>query len=514
MIEFELKFQVDADQRAAVEAAVARGRSHRTRLRARYFDTADGALAARHIVLRMRKEGSHWVQTVKAPAGGPLQRHEHNVELPTMRGAEAPRPELARHDGSPVGKLVARALKKAGHDPALVEWVPLYDTDVWRTTREMRSGDALVELAFDIGSVRTVSASHPIRELEIELKHGSPQSLVELARRWCVRYGLWLDTVAKSTRGERLAQGVVHGPAVKAELPKVDAGQSGAEIFRAVLDSCLRQVLMNASEVAAGGSDAEHVHQLRIGIRRLRTALREMAELAPRIDPAWEPELVEVFQALGRQRDREHLALMLQPQIETAGGPEFQVAGDATPDADPGSVVRSARFQAVLMDLIVASLPPAAAMVDADEGADAKPVADKSDKSDKPADPRRLLRGRLRKLHGQLLRDGKRFEALNPVEQHRVRKRLKRLRYLGEFVAPLFGRREALRFLEQLEPAQDALGAHNDAATAMAACRESAGQHGAAWFAVGWLVARHPHSAAACHAALARIASLKPFWKG
>ncbi len=512
MIEFELKFQVDADQRAAVEAAVARGRSHRTRLRARYFDTADGALAARHIVLRMRKEGSHWVQTIKAPAGGPLQRHEHNFELPTMRGAEPPRPELVRHEGTPVGKLVAKALKKAGHDPSLVEWVPLYDTDVWRTTREMRSGDALVELAFDIGSVRTANASHPIRELEIELKHGSPQSLVELARRWCVRYGLWLDTVAKSTRGERLAQGVVHGPAVKAEPPAVDAGQSGADIFRAVLDTCLRQVLMNASEVAAGGCDAEHVHQLRVGIRRLRTALREMAELAPHIDPAWEAALVEVFQALGRQRDREHLALMLQPQIEAAGGPVFQVADGETPGADPGEVVRSARFQAVLMDLIVASLPPAAeaaAVADAEEA----PLVEKP-KVDKPVDPRKLLRARLQKLHHQLLRDGKRFEQLNPVEQHRVRKRLKRLRYLGEFVAPLFGRREALRFLEQLEPAQDALGAHNDAATAMSACRESAGQHGAAWFAVGWLVARHPHSAAACHAALAKVARLKPFWKG
>ena len=68
MTEFELKFQVDAAHQAAVEAAVARGRSHRAHLRARYYDTADGALASQRIVLRVRGvhlelefEFRHWV---------------------------------------------------------------------------------------------------------------------------------------------------------------------------------------------------------------------------------------------------------------------------------------------------------------------------------------------------------------------------------------------------------------------------------------------------------------------
>ena len=43
------------------------------------------------------------------------------------------------------------------------------------------------------------------------------------------------------------------------------------------MHECLEQVLVNASEIAAGSSDAEHVHQLRVGIRRLRTAMRELA---------------------------------------------------------------------------------------------------------------------------------------------------------------------------------------------------------------------------------------------
>jgi inorganic triphosphatase YgiF len=499
VIEFELKFQVDAQHRAAVEAAVARGRSQRTHLQARYFDTADGALAAQKLVLRMRKEGRRWIQTAKAPADGPLQRHEHNVELGTERASEAPSPRIERHQGTPVGELIAKALRAAGHEPSEAVLVPLYATDIRRTTREMRTGDALVELAFDHGEVRSGERSHPVCELEIELKSGSARSMLELARRWRMRYGLWLDTVSKSTRGQRLAKGTEYGEPVKAETPKLDANASGAQVFRAVLNSCLAQILPNASEVAAGSSDAEHVHQLRIGIRRLRTALREMAELAPSIDPAWEPALVDAFRALGRQRDREYLQQSVQPQLEAAGGPPVDLSDGASADSPPvpAEVVRSAPFQLVLMSLIEASLPE-------------EEIPGTHFEAGTPA--RKPLRARLSKLHRQVVRDGRRFDALAVEEQHRVRKRLKRLRYLGEFVAPLFGR-GAKRYLKALRPAQDALGAHNDAATAIAAYRDATRHDERAWFAVGWLAARQPASALECRDALGRIADAPAFWK-
>ncbi|CAN7628352.1 MULTISPECIES: CHAD domain-containing protein [unclassified Variovorax] len=499
MTEFELKFQVDAQQRAAVEAAVARGRSQRTRLQARYFDTADGALAAQRLVLRVRKEGKNWVQTAKAPADGPLQRHEDNVELSTERASEVPLPRIERHEGTPVGELIAKALRAAGHDPADAVLVPLYLTDIRRTTREMRTGDALVELAFDRGEVRAGEHSHAVCELEIELKSGSPRSMLELARRWRMRYGLWLDTVSKSARGERLAKGIEYGEPVKAEAPKLGDDPSGVQVFRAVLNSCLAQILPNASEVAAGSTDPEHVHQLRVGIRRLRTALREMAELAPSIDPAWEPALVDAFRALGRQRDREHLQQTVQPQIEAVGGPPVDWHEGASEGSSPApaEVVRSAAFQLVLMSLIEASLPE-----EEPSGEQLEPGV--------PA--RKPLRARLSKLHRQVVRDGRRFDALEVEEQHRVRKRLKRLRYLGEFVAPLFDQ-GAKRYLKELRPAQDALGTHNDAAMAIAAYRDAAQRDARAWFAVGWLSARQPASALECRDALGKITDAPPFWK-
>jgi inorganic triphosphatase YgiF len=391
---------------------VARGRSHRGRLRAHYFDTPDGALAAFRIVLRLRKEGVGWVQTAKAPTDSPLERLEHNVDLPRGRPGELPAPVITRHEGTPVGALIAKALQKAGHDPERVELVPLYATDVWRTTREMRTGDALVELAFDVGQVKSAARSHPLCELELELKRGSPASMIELAGRWCTRYALWLDTVSKAERGARLARGESFGPAVKSESPELDRQAGGPAIFGAVLNNCLRQILPNASEIAAGSNDAEHIHQLRVGIRRLRTALREMAELAPSPpDPAWDQALVDAFQALGAQRDLMHLQEMVQPQIEAVGGPPIRLAEATVPPAEAAEVVRAAAFQGVLMQLIVASLA---------EGGEQPAAAD----APPPLSPRKILRARLAKLHRQVVRDGKRFESLAAAEQHRVRKRL------------------------------------------------------------------------------------------
>jgi inorganic triphosphatase YgiF len=498
VIEFELKFQVDPRYRKPLEAALERGRSQRTRLRARYFDTADGALAAAQVVLRLRREGSAWVQTAKAPSGDPLQRHEHNVEIRTERASEQPLPSALRHAGTPVGDRIDKALRKAGHDPERAELVPLYGTDIWRTTREMRSGDALVELAFDRGEVQAGERSHAVRELELELKRGSPRAMLELARRWQGRYALWLDTVSKSERGERLVQDLDFGEPMRATAPRFGDEPGADELFRAVLNACLTQILPNASEVAAGSPDAEHVHQLRVGIRRLRTALREMGAFAPALDASWEPVLADAFRALGRLRDRERLLQTVQPQVEAAGGPP--VAWPEPPDGptpEPGAVVRAAPFQNTLMSLIEAALPEDAPQDDA-------PAPDRA--VHKP------LRERLSKLHRQVVRDGRRFEALSASEQHRVRKRLKRLRYLSEFVAPLFGARKAQRYLDALRPAQDALGDHNDAAMAIDAYREAAAQDGRAWFAAGWLAARQPAGAQACHEALAKVGKARPFW--
>ncbi len=526
-MEIEFKFCIPAGRLKAVEAALKRGTVVRTRLQARYFDTADQRLAADGMVLRLRKEGRRWVQTVKATGDNALHRLEHNVDLGTAGAAPAIDPQ--RHQGTPVGDRLAKLLLADGSDGG-VPLVERQSTDIVRLTRDVRvtgAGGAVVEMALDVGKVVAHAGTpeqraSPVCELELELKHGDVHGLVSLARRWSQQHGLWFSTVSKAERGARLLAAQETVEAVKAEAPRFGSQHpDGRAIQQAVVASCLAQMLPNASEIAAGSEDEEQLHQLRIGIRRLRTALRELAELDTASGlfdaAAWEPPLVEAFRALGELRDREQVVKLAQPRLREAGAPEFDpLAGDAAAKSAPsaGDAVRASAFQNVLVSLIgFTAAGPAKAASESEEGGEMPPA------SPAPLDAdaaRRVLRKRLQRLHKQVMREGERFESLDTESQHRVRKRLKRLRYLAEFVAPLFDAADkggAERYLKALRPAQDALGEFNDEAVALALYREATERDSRAWFAVGWFSARHAAGARACAKALGKIDKAARFWK-
>jgi hypothetical protein len=59
---------------------------------------------------------------------------------------------------------------------------------------------------------------------------------------------------------------------------------------------------------------------------------------------------------------------------------------------------------------------------------------------------------------------------------------------------------------------QDALGHHNDLATAMAAFRALARQDARAWFAAGYLQAQLQQTARAAQQALRGVRKAKRFW--
>ena len=123
------------------------------------------------------------------------------------------------------------------------------------------------------------------------------------------------------------------------------------------------------------------------------------------------------------------------------------------------------------------------------------------------------MRRQLRRLWRQVVRDGADFSALDPVLQHRVRKRLKRLRYLAEFGQPLFGKHGTNGFLQALKPVQDALGEYNDGQMALQAYGRIAQDDPKALFGVGWLTAQREPQARECEKALRRLARrAKPFW--
>ncbi len=280
MTEIELKFQVPAGRVEALARAVATASATRVPLRAYYFDTEDGRLAAAGLALRLRKEGRRWVQTLKGAGDGIWLRLEHEVSLRAV-GGTMPTVDPARHDGTPAGDALRRAL---GQDGVLQS---IYGTEVTRMQRPLRGQGCVVELAFDRGTLTAGDRRWPLCELEFELKSGEPAALAILAARWVRRFGLTLDTRTKAERGERLARGERLGAPVKARALALPQDVDCETALRQVVANCLQQVLGNASDLAhEDGTDPEHLHQLRVGLRRLRTALRELGPLTAAVPPA------------------------------------------------------------------------------------------------------------------------------------------------------------------------------------------------------------------------------------
>ena len=482
MTEIELKFQVPASRSAALARAVATSTAVRVPLRARYFDTADRRLGTAGLALRVRKEGRRWVQTLKGAGDGIWQRLEHEVPLRVAAGV-LPVAEPALHDGTPAGDALRQALGDG-------ELQPIYGTEVMRTKRLVRAPGCVVELAFDQGALVSGERRWPLCELEFELKSGDPTALVALASRWVERFGLTLDTRTKAERGERLARGVRLGAAVKAQPLVLPDAVDSHTALRQVLNNCLTQVLANASDIAhEADTEPEQLHQLRVGLRRLRTALRELAPLSPQLRPGWGEALGRLFGRLGTARDRDALAQTLLPALRQAGA-----SGLELPVIEPEPAAQAALREVGTTQLWLQLVAFAAG-------------TSPSAQAFLPEVTQRLAR-----LFKQVRREAAQFGALDDTARHRLRKRVKRLRYLSEFAATCFRAKRVQAFLKRLTPAQEALGAFNDVCVARALFEHAAPDDPMAMFALGWLAHERDDAILRCARALAPLGKVRPFW--
>jgi inorganic triphosphatase YgiF len=499
--ETELKFGLSETAAVAVDATLRRVGRRAVPITSHYWDTADRRLAHAGLSLRLRHAKGRWEQTVKGAGAGPVERLEQTVPRPGEWSENGPSPELGYYAGSEAGALLDAALsRRRGRVPALE---PQYTSIVVRRAVPVVVAGADIEVAVDRGVVRAGARSMPVCEVELELKHGDAAALIALGREGIDSHGMWLSTIAKATRGERLSGGAAALGATKAKPAQLRQEATGAAIFRAVARSCFDQIVANASVIAAGDVDDETVHQLRIGIRRMRTAWRELGIWRGSLGPQWEAPAAEVFRALGAYRDQRTVAAAMQQCLAAAGSPDPALAPDASAAAvDPVTTVRSPAFQHALLDLLAFLIEPGPASDPASEagGDDGRSSA-------------QTIGRRFDKLHARLKRDAKRFEELDGPARHRVRKRLKRLRYLGELVAPLYKTGRVEKFLRALVPAQDALGHYMDIVVAIGLAQDKVASGDVrAWFNVGWLQAQLPEAVEHCGRALQRVVAAAPFW--
>jgi triphosphatase len=489
--ETELKFLVPPAARAAIATELARGlvTHHRKSLMALYLDTADRRLARAGLAWRLRREGRRWIQTLKAGGANALERFEHQVPRPSATA------DAAEHAGTPAGDQLIALLRQARIDGS--EHAVRFSTEVRRTTRRIRTRGAVVEVALDKGRLVAGDASQRILEIEFELVSGSSGAMLRLAERWRKRFALIYEPRSKAERGDGLADGAPFAPLRKAALPVYARRATATQAFELVLDECLSHITRNAIGLIEGdpARRGEHVHQLRVGIRRLRSALRSFQGWVPTPPIELVDSLRTLFATLGMARDSDVLESGVMSELEKAGAPPLKLPpGPAGPD--PVDVVQAADTQRMFLAWITWRSTLAELSIDA------HPIDGQSD----ARTFRRNVGRRLRRLHARIVADANTFDALDDAGLHALRKRIKRQRYAVEFFAPLLRRREVERYLGALGAIQDRMGALNDLFVARARYQTLDTPDPAAWFALGWLAARIAEVRALAKPELARLA--------
>jgi CHAD domain-containing protein len=96
----------------------------------------------------------------------------------------------------------------------------------------------------------------------------------------------------------------------------------------------------------------------------------------------------------------------------------------------------------------------------------------------------------LSEQYAKVLKRGRHLKSLDAGERHRLRLAVKKLRYVGEFLLPLYGQRKSTRrFSHRLAELQEELGCYNDmavTASLLAGLGAESARNGAAAAIAGW----------------------------
>lgn len=542
MLERELKLHVPTAAQAPLEQELrARGAQAQV-LRALYFDTPGRELARARVALRVRLENGQWIQTLKMPGGDALSR----IELNHPR--DEPIPDISLYEERRLRKLFAGLREPLGLR---------YETYVERLLLRLRSRGGLVELAYDRGVVGAAGHELPISEIEFELCEGAMAAVFAQGKAWTRRHGLILDTRSKAERGDILARSAriassdtehpgpqtqqtlaaqacaTLAPARKAAQPALREDMDLRQAARACAGECLEQIVRNATYAAGvdtGSAEpalrAEYVHQLRVGMRRLRSCHKLFAGWTQPLAPRVETALRRSFLALGATRDAEVVQREIAPRLVLAGMPPGRAARGARkagPDA-AAILAASPEFQILLLDLMadLVLAAPGSADESGDKPGPGRRAAMATGANSAPADvesqsacantrplpdAHTALTRRLDKWLRQLVGPGQAFATLAAEAQHDLRKKAKRLRYGLAFAAPFLDKPAQQRILAALTRVQATLGELNDLYVAEHHYRGLAKARPQAWFAVGWLRAMQHQQKDAAQEAFAALAA-------
>jgi len=512
--EIEIKLAVPAASfatllKAPALLALAVGPVRRKTFVTTYFDTPDLRLQTAGMALRVRRDGRRRIQTLKTarhPTLGPLARCEW--ERTVVGETPVIDPDwLAEIDDKGARKLLSKEKLRR-------QLTALFATRFTRRTLEIRHGSSAIELALDHGAIETPRGNVPISEVELELKSGTSADLYALARLIMTLVPAQVEARSKAERGYGIALGAETCSA-RGDDTGLDSALSVSDAFLEIGRRCFSHMRANETLVRSRPG-VEGVHQLRVALRRLRSALSAFGDVLPEDERrAASEKLRWIASACGAARDWDvfggELMKPLAEHLADEPGLERVVAAAEGARqrayAEMASTLASERLAVALLEV---EAWWESGSWNAGMGAWG------------PLPARDFATATLKKLHRKVVKLGDQIDDLEEIELHELRIRGKKLRYAAEFFRSLFARKAVKPYLAALADIQSHLGALNDAVVAKALLADLArGQDSlphalllrADGIVTGWIAARVRRDLDELPQIWSRFGTVKPFWK-
>jgi triphosphatase len=468
--------------RLAVLAPLRSGRARSRKIRNVWHDSPDRALAGQG--LAVVEQGQAWR----------LERLLPDAESwPPGR----PAPVLASgRNASELGHALPQPL------------VPIAALEGRATSLNLATEQGPVSMTLVSGTVRAVASERRISRVRLA---GPPEAVQPLAVALAAEVRLAVPCATLAAAAAAIASGTEPAPRHEG-APELPPGLSVGEAFAHVVGHLSDVILYFAPKAAGGHEGPEPVHQMRVAVRRLRSAIKVFRREAdcPGLSMA-DQGLKALAARLAPTRDWDVFA------TETA----VEVA-DAFP-AEPrlrrllGAVERRRRachndLRAFLggaefrrLGIELACLADAPAQAAGDE------VSPTGVGAPLTAFAAHVLDKRLKRL----LHSDDDVAALEATALHAIRLRAKRLRYAAEIFTPLYPAKSTHRFIRRLSRLQDRLGTMNDGAVAATLLGELGnGNHAfAIGLILGFVGARNRDTRARIDTAWRKFHRLDPFWE-
>ena len=483
----ELELGLDPDDaarlpRLAFLVPLKSGRARSRALRMVWHDSPDRALA--HQGLALVEQRPQW-------------RLERLLPGAQSWPPGAPAPVLATaRDAAALGQTLP--------DPL----VPLAAFEGRAVSQSLATEQGPVAVTLLSGAVRAFTGEHRIGRVRLE---GAAEAVQALAVALAGELRIAVPRSGLAAEAFAMASGMTPPPR-REGAPQLPAGLSVSEAFAHAVGHLTDLILYFAPKAAEGKDGPEPVHQMRVAVRRLRSAIKVFRQAVrhPEVEAA-DGGLKALASKLGPTRDWDVFV------TETAAGVAAGFPAELRLQRLLAAAERRRRAcHDELRDFLTSAgfrrLGIELACLAGRQDWQAMPGDGEQDEfaASLEAFAGRVLRKRRKRL--MAVDDG--LAGLEPPALHGIRLRAKRLRYAAEIFAPLYPEKPTHRFIRGLSRLQDRLGTFNDAAVAAGLVAELTGNHAfATGLVLGFVGARGSGTRQRIDAAWLKFQRLKPFWE-